>query len=312
MEAERQKDVVALNQELRRQRKEGSEWANIIDTGTSKGLGLRARRDIPATENTPFRLCEYAGTWKVLSTIERLADVSTQDLTHGVEITLTTKTGQRRRWRIAANHPLDNIGRYGNAPDGRTPPNARLVLRKDNKVWVEIFAPIRQRENVLIDYGPYYWIYFWRRLSLEVQVHLKWKWGLIPFPPLCPDRTFLMSAASMRVAETDYMSAAVNNSDNPLPDHQAATQTVVAPQIQQISPPQVHHTQAPCNLMNHGFAPTQRWTQRKTWKGDNAMAGAMAFGMCLIDRTRQGMKYTTLRTSQVVRGGLVGVLQRVI
>jgi hypothetical protein len=106
----------------------------------------------------PFRLCEYAGTWKVLPTIERLADVSTQDLTHGVEITLTTKTGQRRRWRIAANHPLDNIGRYDNAPDGRTPPNARQALRKDNKVWVEIFAPIRQGEDVLIDYGPYYWI----------------------------------------------------------------------------------------------------------------------------------------------------------
>jgi hypothetical protein len=40
------------------------------------------------------------------------------------------------------------------------------------------------------------------------------------------------------------------------------------------------------------------------------MAGAMAFGMCLVDRTRQGMKYATPRTSQVVRGCLVGVLQR--
>jgi hypothetical protein len=109
---------------------------------------------------------------------------------------------------------------------------------------------------------------------------------------------------------TFQQSAAVKNSDNPVPDHQAATQTVMAPQVQQIRPPQVHHTQAPRNLMNHGFAPTQRWTQRKTWKGVNAMAGAMAFGMCLVDRTRQGMKYATPRTSQVVRGSLVGVLQR--
>jgi hypothetical protein len=40
------------------------------------------------------------------------------------------------------------------------------------------------------------------------------------------------------------------------------------------------------------------------------MAGAMEFGMCLVDRTRQGKKYATPRTSQMVRGCLVGVLQR--
>jgi hypothetical protein len=95
-----------------------------------------------------------------------------------------------------------------------------------------------------------------------------------------------------------------------MPDHQAVTQTVVASQAQQISLSPVLHNQAPCNLMGHGFVLTQRWKQRKTWKGDNAMADAMAFGMCLVDRTRQGKKYATPRTSQMVRGCLVGVLQR--
>jgi hypothetical protein len=36
----------------------------------------------------------------------------------------------------------------------------------------------------------------------------------------------------------------------------------------------------------------------------------MAFDMCLVDRTRQGKKYATHWTSQMVRGCIVGVLQR--
>jgi hypothetical protein len=40
------------------------------------------------------------------------------------------------------------------------------------------------------------------------------------------------------------------------------------------------------------------------------MADAMTFGMCLVRRIRQGKKYATPRTSQMVRGCLVGVLQR--
>ena len=310
MAAEKQKDTRVLNLEFWRQRKEGCDWVEIIDTGTSKGLGLRARCDILATENTPIRLCEYSGEWKALPSQEKLADISTQDLTHGVEVTVTAKTGKQRRWRISANHPLDNIGRYGNAPDGNTPPNARLVLRKDNKVWVEIFAPIRKGEDVLIDYGPYYWIYFWRRLSLEAQVHLQWKWRSIPFPPLCPGMIALPSTVSIRAAEKDYMSAAVNTTDSPMSDHQVVPPTVTAPQLEQVSIPLVLRNHAPSSLMGHGFALTQRWIQRKTWKGENAMTGAIALGMCLVDRTHQGKKYATPRTSQMVRGYLVGVLQR--
>jgi hypothetical protein len=63
------------------------------------------------------------------------------------------------------------------------PPNARIVLRKDGRVWVEIISPIRLGEPILIDYDPYYWIYFWHRLSLTAQVQLQQTWRHIPFPP---------------------------------------------------------------------------------------------------------------------------------
>jgi hypothetical protein len=61
-EAEKRRDVGFLNQEFRRLGKEGWNHAEIIDTKLATGLGLVARHDILASENAPFRLCEYEGT----------------------------------------------------------------------------------------------------------------------------------------------------------------------------------------------------------------------------------------------------------
>jgi hypothetical protein len=57
-----------------------------------------------------------------------------RDLMYGVEVLLphrpTDRTGTQRRWRIMADHPTDNIGRYGNAPDGSSPPQCSDSLTK--------------------------------------------------------------------------------------------------------------------------------------------------------------------------------------
>jgi hypothetical protein len=205
--AEKQRDVGFLNQEFRRLGKEGWNHAEIIDTKSATGLGLVARHDILATEDAPFRLCEYEGTWKPLPAQERTAEVPMRDLMYGVEVLLsprpTDRTGTQRRWKIVADHPTDNIGRYGDAPDGGSPPNAQLVLRKDGRVWVEIISLIRLGEPILLDYGPYYWIHFWHRLSLTAQVQLQQIWSHIPFPLLWPSKTLTHSANSVREAECD-------------------------------------------------------------------------------------------------------------
>jgi hypothetical protein len=210
--AEKQRDVGFLNQEFHRLGKEGWNHAEIIDTKSATGLGLVARHDILATEDAPFRLCEYEGTWKSIPAQERIAEVPRRDdLMYGVEVSLPTsptdRTGTQRRWRIVADHPTDNIGRYGNAPDGSSPPNARLVLRKDGRVWVEIISLTRLGEPILLDYGPYYWIHFWHRLPLTAQVQLQQNWRHIP-----PTH----SANSVREAECDYVASALNRTDNML------------------------------------------------------------------------------------------------
>jgi hypothetical protein len=202
--AEKHRDVGALNQEFRRLGKEEWNHAEIYDTKSATGLGLVARHEIQATENAPFRLCEYEGTWKPLPAQERIADVPMRDLMYGVEVSLpprlTDRTGTQRRWRIVADHPTDNIGRYGNAPDGSSPPNARLVLRKGGRVWVEIISPIPLGAPILIDYGPYYWIYPLLPRSSSNRLG-----GIFPSPPSGRAKPSpLLPTASGRLSATTW------------------------------------------------------------------------------------------------------------
>jgi hypothetical protein len=152
LEAERTNDAQALNQEFRRQRKEGHDWTVIATSRTGKGLYLEARHDIVVSSAEPFRLCEYSGTRIAIPPLERIADVPSRDLMYGVDATPTPDLHSAQfvdplRWRIVATHPLDNIARYCNASGMTYPPMHVLCLGKTIRYGWKSYPPFAKERR---------------------------------------------------------------------------------------------------------------------------------------------------------------------
>lgn len=200
------KNTDELNGHARKVKLEGWETCAIRESDEGKGLELIATIDLPFDIDNP-KAWRYDGKITEISDTEHIEDIPTRALVYGCEY-VHSKT--KKRYRVVPVGPMGSLMQFMNSP-GTDAPNMQLVIDDNNIVWAQQIKEIRREDPMTIDYGDYYWLNCWQRLSHEDQKSLRERNQNIQYPPLWPITiNTVRTARSRAMAEWQYLVASKN------------------------------------------------------------------------------------------------------
>ena len=249
----RDHDTDMLNAYAREKKIPGHDLCYLDRANENRGLCLRIREDIKVAPGTTFPLCTYTGKKKEIQKNEHIASIPIHDLIYGCEY-----THKNRRFRLTPDGPMGSLVKFMNDPGPGAECNTKLLLEEPGIVGVHIITDVAQGDELLIDYGPYYWLNSWTRLDRRDQELIRETYQQVVYPPTWPTvpDPKLPDQRRMDIAEWEYAIASRNIYDTLENDSDSEDRTMDRADGKELDE-EIYHTPIPLHSRSERLQETE-------------------------------------------------------